>query len=42
MNEMFDVLDRWDVTVRSFDSREDAEEYVTLKKLEQLHIVERG
>lgn len=37
---MFEVKDDWDVTLRQFDDRTDAEEYIRQRGPERLHLSE--
>lgn len=37
---MFEVKDDWDVTLRRFDDRSDAEDYIRQRGVEKLHIEE--
>ena len=37
---MFSVKDKWNVTVRRFEDREDAEAFISRRPLERLHIEE--
>lgn len=41
VSEMFEVKDRWGVTLRRFEDRADAEAFIALRRLERLEIVER-
>jgi hypothetical protein len=40
VSEMFEVKDDWNVTLRRFDDRADAEDYIRQRGPERLHIVE--
>jgi hypothetical protein len=40
VNSMFIVVDRWNVVVRQFEDREDAEIFIESRALERLHIEE--
>lgn len=37
---MFNVMDRWNVVVRQFENREDAEVFIASRSFERLHIEE--
>ena len=40
MSTVFDVRDEWDVVIRQFDNREDAEEFIRQRGQDRFHIME--